>query len=194
MNLKKVSIVNNINELKELCISKNIPIIRDDIALFFQDFFKQEWIKNVLEIGTAYGYSSYIIHNSNANIKITTIEKNIECIKIAQKYISNFANIINIDVREFHSSEKFDVIFFDGPKTCQMEMFDNLRNNLSENGIILIDNIYLRDLANKSQSYRVKKILDKNNKFVEYVKCLEEWTLDIYDIGDGLGVLKRCKN
>lgn len=180
-------------ELKKICLNDNVPIIRDDVVLFFQKFFNQEWIKNYLEIGTAYGYSSYVVHNVNKNIKITTIEKNKKNIAIASKYISKFAKIINMDIREYKTNELFDVIFFDGPKTCQIEMFENLKNNLSENGIILIDNVFLKDLLKKSNSERVKKIIKKNNLFIEYIKKINNWEFNIYDIGDGIGVLKKCK-
>ncbi len=186
--------MDKLNELKTICLNNNIPIIRDDIVLFFNDFFKQEWISNVLEIGTAYGYSSYVIHNINKNIKITTIEKNKNNIEIANQYISDFAKVINTDVRDYQTDEVFDVIFFDGPKTCQIEMFENFKNNLHDNGIFLIDNIFLKGLLKKTNSTRVKKIIDKNNLFISYLKDLKDWKLEIYNIGDGLGVLKRCKN
>ena len=52
-----------------------IPIIRDESALFLYNYVTDNNIKNVLEIGTAIGFSGSIILSAGAE-SLTTIEIN----------------------------------------------------------------------------------------------------------------------
>lgn len=183
-----------LNELKQICISDNIPIIRDDVIEYFVTFFRNNNIQTILEIGTGYGFSSLLFLSLNNNTKITTIEKDENRIEIAKKFLTERTKIIKTDIRDFETNEKYDFIFLDGPKSCQIEIFEKLKDNLSKNGTIIIDNVFLNDLSKKSDSKRVKKIIEKNNKFIDYLKKLDDWNFNIVNIGDGIGELKKCKS
>ena len=47
-----------INLLKEYARSENVPIIQDEGREFLETFIEKKQIKNILEIGTAIGYSA----------------------------------------------------------------------------------------------------------------------------------------
>ena len=105
-----------------------VPIMRTETSKLIANFVKENNPQNILEIGTAIGYSG-IIMLENSNAKLITIEHNKEYIKQAKKNFNkhkftNRAKIIEGDclvilskmVTKKSNLEKFDLIFLDGPK------------------------------------------------------------------------------
>ena len=66
---------NLILEMEEYAKEKNVPIMEKDGIAFLMKFIKANNIKNVLEIGSAIGYSAILMASSNPDVKVTTIEK-----------------------------------------------------------------------------------------------------------------------
>ena len=90
-----------IKELEEYAINNNIPIMQKDGIEFLINYIKENNIKNILEIGTAIGYSSIRMALVNENIKVTTIERNKDRFEIAENNINSFnlKNRINLMVQ-----------------------------------------------------------------------------------------------
>ena len=56
----------------------------------------------------------------------------------------NLADRITVylgDAADFTTDEKYDLIFIDGPKAQNLKFFMKFSNNLSENGVIITDNL-----------------------------------------------------
>lgn len=62
-------------ELEEYAKINNIPIMQKDGILYLINYIKENNIKNILEIGSAIGYSSIMMASINSDIRITTIER-----------------------------------------------------------------------------------------------------------------------
>ena len=62
----------------------NVPIIQKDGLNFLINFIKENNVKNILEIGTAIGYSAINMALVDQNIKITTIERDKKMYNLAQ--------------------------------------------------------------------------------------------------------------
>ena len=65
-------------ELEEYAKINNIPIMQKDGILYLINYIKENNIKNILEIGSAIGYSSIMMASINSDIRITTIERDID--------------------------------------------------------------------------------------------------------------------
>ena len=66
---------NRIIEIEKYAKENNIPIMQKKGINYLCNFIKKNNIKNILEIGSAIGYSSIKMALVDKDIKITTIEK-----------------------------------------------------------------------------------------------------------------------
>ena len=80
----------DIKELKEYAKGNNVPIMMDDGINFLTTFVIKHQIKNVLEVGTAIGYSAIMMALANPTLKVTSIERDEERYLEALKNIKKF--------------------------------------------------------------------------------------------------------
>jgi len=60
-------------EMEEYAKEHNVPIIEKDSITLIMKYIKANDIKNILEIGSAIGYSAILMASVGENIKVTTI-------------------------------------------------------------------------------------------------------------------------
>ncbi|MCG4585842.1 O-methyltransferase, partial [Anaerosalibacter bizertensis] len=79
----------NLNRIKDYANKNNVPIIFPEVEQFIRVLLKISNAKNILEIGSAIGYSSLVMAESTpSNVRITTIEKRKDMYKIAKENIN----------------------------------------------------------------------------------------------------------
>lgn len=85
-------------EIEKYAKENRIPIMQKDGILYLVNYIKENKITNILEIGSAIGYSAIMMAKANKNIKVTTIEKDKNRYNIAVSNIKkyNLENQINI--------------------------------------------------------------------------------------------------
>ena len=189
-----------INDLKEKAISSNIPIIQDDSLNYIVDYIKKNNIKNILEIGTAVGYSSIVFANISDDINVTTIERNTERYLEAVKNIKKFnledrINIIFKDAFDANIDDKFDLIFIDAAKGQNIHFFEKFERNLNEYGHIITDNMNFHGLTevapSEIESRNVRQLVGKINKYKEYLFSRNDYEVEILNIGDGIAIASK---
>ena len=104
-----------IEEIEKYAKLNNVPIMQKDGIEFLTNYIKDNNIKKILEIGTAIGYSAIKMALINEDIKITTIERDIDRYNIAIKNINEFdlSNRINVilgDALDINLDDKYDLI------------------------------------------------------------------------------------
>lgn len=174
----------------------NIPIMQKDGIEFLIDYVKKHNIKTILEIGTAIGYSSIRLGLLDKNIKIVTIERDInrynEAIKNIKKFnLEDQIEVILNDAFLVELNTKFDLIFIDAAKAQYIKFFEKFKQNLNDNGVIVSDNLNFHGLVNSDLnklSRNVRGLVTKLNKYVLFLKENEEFKTDFYDIGDGISI------
>ncbi len=173
--------------------ANGIPLVRDNTAIYLLDQIKKYNIKSCLEIGTAFGFSAAVM-GILGNIEVTTIEKDAIRNMKAVSYLKPYKNIHCelCDCFDYYTDQKFDLIFIDGPKAHQIDLFKKLVNNLSDNGIVIIDNIYLNNIANlETKTANQEKLLDAVHEFRKYIEHLDDFKCTIVDMDDGVALLER---
>lgn len=183
--------------IEEYAEKENVPIMKKDSIDYLLEFIRKNNIKDVLEIGSAIGYSALKISTTGANV--TTIERDEERYKIAVENInkSNYKNQINIilsDALDVNISEKYDLIFIDAAKGKNKEFIDKFKRNLKTNGFIIIDNIDFHGLVGKSSEIkkrRLRSLVRKIESFIEYMEDQTEFKVSKINVGDGLYLLER---
>ena len=192
--------MSDIRNLKEYAINNNIPIMQDEGIDFLTTFIVKKQIKNVLEIGTAIGYSAIMMARCSNDIHITTIERDearyMEALKNIKKFeLEDRITLIFNDALNVKLEEEFDLIFIDAAKGKNQNFFERFEGNLSMNGYIITDNMNFHGYVKmKEEDITSKNILGIVRKIKDYTYFLENHMLyktTIYDVGDGVAVTER---
>ncbi len=180
----------------------NIPIIEKDSITFIMKYIKLNNVKNILEIGSAIGYSSILMASVAPDIKITTIEKDqtryLECLKNVKKCgLEKNIDVVFQDALDLNLSGNYDLIFIDAAKGQNTKFFEKFSYFLSDKGVIITDNINFHGYVNSKkeiESKNLNSLVEKIRDYIEFLKNNKEYTTKFYDIGDGLAVSFKNKN
>ena len=185
-----------ISDMERFAKKENVPIMQKESLDYLISFIKQHDIKSVLEVGTAIGYSTILIKKVVNNI--TSIERDEERYNIAVKNVElstlNNITLIKGDALDITITDKFDLIFIDAAKGKNKEFLDKFKNNLNENGYIIIDNMDFHGLVGKSMTIekrRLRSLVKKIENFIKYMEEQTEFKVTKIDKGDGLYLLER---
>ena len=187
-------------ELKQYAKENSVPIIIDEGLSFLESVIRIKKPKNILEIGSAIGYSAIrMARVCNSNIySIERDEKmyNLAIENINKANLSNNIHIIFKDALEAFDDVKdikFDLIFIDAAKAQYHKFFDMYTPLLNDEGVVVCDNMYfhgiVEDVKNiDSYSRGVRGLIRKLNEFHEYLLGNDNYHTSIYNIGDGMSI------
>lgn len=186
------------NELKKSALERHIPIIMDDTLSVIKEILINNNVKNLLEIGSAIGYSAICF--SKYVKKIDTIELDIERYNEAKDNIKSFnlqdkINIINGDALEILPTlnDKYDVIFIDASKSKYPRFLDYSLELLNKNGIIIADNVLYKGYVLGDYNKHKQRTAVRNlREFIKKCEDNEHLQTEILEVGDGLAVIKRA--
>lgn len=174
----------------------HVPIIDADALNAVKQYIKIKGVKRILEIGTAIGYSAMHFASVSEEIKLTTIEKDPESYELAKSNIESSPyndriELILGDAKEVELGDRrFDFLFIDASKGNNQFFFDKYKEYLTDDALIIVDNIFIRGLivedevANKNK----RKLRDKVRNFNQTMKD-SEYSTSFLNIGDGLLVI-----
>lgn len=186
-------------ELEEYAKINNIPIMQKDGILYLINYIKENNIKNILEIGSAIGYSSIMMASINSDIRITTIERDKDRYDLAvfniKKYnLDKQINIIYGDAVDTDITGMYDLIFIDAAKGKNIFFFEKYKNNLVKGGTIITDNLSFHGLVEDSDLVKTKNqrgIVNKIKDFISFLDNNEEFATEYILVGDKIAISKR---
>ena len=186
-------------ELEEYAKINNIPIMQKDGILYLINDIKENNIKNILEIGSAIGYSSIMMASINSDIRITTIERDKDRYDLAvfniKKYnLDKQINIIYGDAVDTDITGMYDLIFIDAAKGKNVFFFEKYKNNLVKRGTIITDNLSFHGLVEDSDLVKTKNqrgIVNKIKDFISFLDNNEEFATEYIPVGDKIAISKR---
>lgn len=186
-------------ELEEYAKINNIPIMQKDGILYLINYIKENNIKNILEIGSAIGYSSIMMASINSDIRITTIERDKDRYDLAvfniKKYnLDKQINIIYGDAVDTDITGMYDLIFIDAAKGKNIFFFEKYKNNLVKGGTIITDNLSFHGLVEDSDLVKTKNqrgIVNKIKDFISFLDNNEEFSTEYISVGDKIAISKR---
>lgn len=174
-------------------------LLRDGADEFLVDFCKKNNPDKVLEIGTAYGYSAYLMLK-NCDCKVTTIELDKTKHLIAKQNLEKVGflkrcNLICGDAKNEINNlkEKYQLIFLDGPKGQYIKYLPRLIELLSPNGYLIADNIYFQNkiFTEGVIPHKHRTIVNNLRKFINEITTNKNLQTKIYNIGDGISLSKK---
>ena len=176
----------------------NIPIMQKDGINFLTNFIKENNIKNILEIGTAIGYSAIKMALVDKDINIISIERDDirynEAIKNIKKFkLDDRIKLIEDDAFNVELNDKFDLIFIDAAKSQNIKFFNKFSKSLSKNKYIITDNLKFHGLveSNEKLSKNLRQLIKKIKDYIEFLKENKDYETIFYDVGDGISISKK---
>ncbi|MBQ3297572.1 MAG: O-methyltransferase [Bacilli bacterium] len=186
-----------IKKMKDYAKVNNVPIMTEGGMHYLLKYIKKNNIKNILEVGTAIGYSAIMMCGVAEDIKVTTIERDekryLEAIKNIKKTgLEDRIHLIYNDALNIKLTEKYDLIFIDAAKAQNRKFFERFENNLVENGTIITDNMKFHGLVDTeveaSISRNLRQLVRKIREYKVFLQENDKYETEFLDIGDGMAV------
>ncbi|MDV4152327.1 O-methyltransferase [Clostridium sp. AL.422] len=190
-----------LKELENFAKENKVPIAQKETAKFLEFIVSMKKPLKILELGTAIGYSAILMHEASGNKAIiTTIERDENMIKYARENFKKYMLEDKIEIKEGDCLEvlealygKYDLIFMDAGKGHYNHFLPNCLRLLSEDGIIVADNVLFRGMVASDDLVKRRKItiVKRMREYLELVSKDENLITSVIPMGDGIAVTKR---
>ena len=190
---------NKLNKIKEKALENHIPIIMDDTLEYIYKLYSDKKIKDVLEIGTAVGYSAicfteFLDNNGTIDtierdeVRVTEALENIKEVEVSDKINILFGDAVEILPT---IQKKYDMIFIDAAKGKYPFFLKEALRLLKPEGIILADNILYKGYVMSDYNKHKQRTAVRNlREYIKEVTGNPNLITDILEIGDGLAVTR----
>ena len=193
--------MSDLNHIKTYAKENHIPIIKEDTLSFLLSYLEKETqIRDILECGTALGYSAIAMASVRWDMRIDTLEVESEMVELAKKNIeeanlSDRIHVYHIDAAAFETDTIYDFVFVDAAKSQYRRYLEHFYNNTHKDSVFLFDNLSFHGIVedpslshNRSTIQMTKKI----KKFKDDLRRDRRFETVFYDdIGDGIALAKR---
>jgi predicted O-methyltransferase YrrM len=191
--------MNMIKAIENYAHKENIPIMEPSGINFLTSYIKKNKVKDILEIGSAIGYSAIKMVSIDDSIKVLTVERDEQRYNEAIKNIDELGYKKQIDIRlmdafDLEIDSMYDLIFIDAAKAQSIKFFQKFQKNLKKDGVIITDNINFHGLTHTKEpikSRNVRQLVRKINNYIDFLENNEEFETKFYEIGDGITISKR---
>ena len=186
-----------IAQMRNYAEEYNVPIMVDEGINFLRNYIARNDVKNILEIGTAIGYSAILMAMVRPDITITTIERDekryLEAIKnIKKANMQDRIHLIYKDALEVELNEQFDLLFIDAAKAQNIKFFERFEPNLRPFGTVITDNMSFHGLVNQDEeqieSRNVRQLVRKVKDYKAFLENNQAFRTEFLEIGDGIAV------
>lgn len=188
-----------VNLLEEKAKKEAIPIMDAVSINFLMQIVRIKKPQYILEIGTAIGYSALRMIEAYPQTHIVTIERDKKRKKEAEYFIQLFNQEDKIDVmygdalcimeKLTNDHRTFDLIFIDAAKSQYKNFFEQGISLLSDNGIIVTDNILFKGYVYNDHSHsRYQKLAKKIDTFNNWLANHPLFETAFLPIGDGIAL------
>lgn len=192
--------MDKLEKIKKKALEEKIPIIMDDTLETIYDTMKNKNVKQILEIGTAVGYSalcfSKILEEGG---EIDTIERDKERVLEARENIKILDSNKKINIFEGDAldilpslSKKYDMIFIDAAKGKYPIFLEYSLKLLNKNGVIFADNILYKGYVMSDYNKHKQRTAVRNlREYIQEVTQNPNLETEILEVGDGLAITKK---
>lgn len=189
------------DELKKIhdrARKEDVPIMLDDGMDFLLEYIrKHEGIRDILEIGTAVGYSSIRMAMIRWDMKIDTLEVSPEMAEqairnIREEGLSDRIAVHLMDGACFETDRIYDLIFVDAAKSQYRRYLEHFLKNTEKGSVFIFDNLNFHGLVDNetlTHNRGTLQMMHKIRKFREHLLKDERFDTTFYgDVGDGIAV------
>lgn len=189
-----------IRDIIDYAEKENVPIMQKEGIYYLTSYIDKHDITNILEIGTAIGFSAIMMSMVRDDIKVTSIEKDekryLEAVKNVKRMgLEDRITLIFNDALKVNLDDKYDLIFIDAAKSKNRDIFEKFQSLLNPDGVIVTDNMNFHGLINKTEdeikSKNLRSLVKKVKEYHEFLKTNKKYDTEIINVGDGVAFSKR---
>ena len=188
-----------LEELERKALSEDVPIIRSGTRDMLRFLLRERKPKEVLEIGTAVGFSAILMAEYDpVGCEIITIENYEKRIPIARENFIRAEKEEQITLLEGDAkdvletlTEPFDLIFMDAAKGQYLNFLPRVLELLQPEGILISDNVLQDGDIIESRFAVTRRNRTIHKRMREYLYTLthsEELTTAVLPVGDGITI------
>lgn len=190
-------------ELEKYAHETEVPIIRTQTQSLLRFLLEAKKPKNILEVGTAIGFSALLMSEAAPDAKITTIEKYEKRIPIAKENFKKAGKDDRITLLEGDAADvlrelkgSYDFIFMDAAKGQYIHFMPEVLRLLAPGGILVSDNV-LQDGDMIESRYAVTRrnrtIHTRMREYLYELTHHEQLITVLLQDGDGVALsVKHC--
>lgn len=203
MRNRQMQVTGPLKELEDFARKENIPIIPHETVAYFRFLMETMQPKNILEIGTAIGFSALLMAQHSPESKITTIDRNPEMIGFAKANFAKFDNRQQITLLEGDAvdvlstlTESYDFVFMDSAKSKYIIFLPEILKHLEVGGVVVLDDIFQGgDVAKDIMEVRrgQRTIYRGLQRLFEATLDNPSLTASLVPLGDGILMLRKNK-
>ncbi|WP_423190080.1 O-methyltransferase [Alkalibacterium sp. f15] len=192
-----------LGEIEAWANERRVPIIPHETVTFFRWLLPILEPKEILEVGTAIGFSAgLMVQSLSSDCHVTTIERNPDMIEKAKINFKKMNIENNVTLLEGQASEwlekledgSVDFIFMDSAKAKYYDFFPHCYRILKQGGVLAIDDVLqggtILDEDSEVPKRRLK-IHRKLNAFLDIVLDHPAFDSSIVPLGDGLLLITK---
>ncbi|MFU0792002.1 O-methyltransferase [Virgibacillus proomii] len=188
-----------VQQMEEYAQANRIPIMDPVSIHFVQQLLYLNKPERILEIGTAIGYSAIRMIEASPEARLVTIERdearyneavnNVRTYGLQEQIQIIFGDALD-ELKDLQNDELFDVILIDAAKGQYRRFFELSSPLLTENGIIITDNVLFRGYVTQPELTppRYKKMVEKLISYNEWLMQHPGFTTSIVPVGDGIAI------
>ncbi|MDL2211611.1 O-methyltransferase [Erysipelotrichaceae bacterium OttesenSCG-928-M19] len=191
-----------LKELEKYAAINDIPIIEQASRDFIIKYIKDNNVKNILEIGSAIGYSALVMSLQESVVHIDSVERDGLRYNLALENIVKYQKLDKITLYHHDAllldmrllKRDYDLIFIDAAKAQYQKFFEKYVSLLNSDGAIIIDNINFHGFVFEKRvtnNRNTRQLVQKIRKFIEWLEKQTKYEATYYNIGDGIYVVKR---
>ena len=201
MRHRQKQVTGSLKELENFARKENIPIIPHETVAYFRFLMETIQPKNILEIGTAIGFSALLMAEHSPKSKITTIDRNPEMIGFAKENFAKFDQRKQITLLEGDAvdvlstlTETYDFVFMDSAKSKYIIFLPEILKHLEVGGVVVLDDIFqggdiARDIMEVRRGQRT--IYRGLQRLFDATLDNPDLTATLVPLGDGILMLRK---
>lgn len=187
-----------LNEMEQYAKEHHVPIMERHGIQTFIGLLSLQKPKNILELGSAIGYSAIRMAEAFPNAMITTIERDPERFQQAERYIERAGLVQQIQIIEADALEwdpaalekhPYDALFIDAAKGQYQRFFEKYEAFVGPGGVIYCDNMFMHGMVLKD----IKEIPRRKRTMIRNLTAFTTWIMShpnfetyLLPVGDGL--------
>lgn len=178
--------------LKERAYELGVLVIEDEVAEFLSVYLQDKTVTCMVEVGTGLGYSAKLFRKLFREAEIHSVDRSPERYQMARRILKEDDIHLHFgDAVEFltHFDKPIDFLFLDGAKSQYKAMLESCEDQLSDQAIIITDNIFLRGKAYEEVEKRHRTVKRRMQEYLE--KMFRDYDSHLLDLGDGLLVSRK---
>lgn len=191
-----------LREMEEQALQETIPVVTPAVGHFLSLLVQMAQAQNILEIGTAIGYSTMWLARAAAQTggRVTTIDMNKDRRAQALAYferagVSSLIHSLEGDARKQLPTltSTYDFVFIDAAKGEYLDYLNLIYPLIASKGLLVVDNVLFRGWVVPESTFAPKydRMVRGLRQFLQELCENPAFDTSVLPFGDGVSVSRR---